>query len=310
MKLQAELLILFRQSSQANLLRSFFNQSQSKFLRIEGLCGSAKALFPAACFPFFTQPQVFILPDKESAAFFYGDMEQLLEEEDMSFSERKTVFFPALSDCKNSKKSSFDVLLRTKAVQRIYEGSVMLLITYPEAVSEKIVERKSIENETVTISKDEKLTQDFLIEFLSENNFEYSDFVFQPGQYSIRGGIIDVFSYANDFPYRIEFTTDSIASLRTFDPETQLSKSILSNIVITPDLRAKETVFSRISFFEPLPDNSVLWLDDTLACLETIKHLFKNNTVAQRIDESEFKHSLSHFRIIEFGVGNGQSYLS
>ena len=302
MKPQEELLNLFRHSSQANLLREFLSQFQDKRLRIEGLCGSAKALFPTACLPFFTQPQVFILPDKESAAYFYGDMEQLLEEEDVSFSERKTVFFPALSDCKNSKKSSFDVLLRTKAVQRIYEGTEILLITYPEAVSEKIVERKSIETETVTISKDEKLTQDFLIEFLSENNFEYSDFVFQPGQYSIRGGIIDVFSYANDFPYRIEFSTDSIASLRTFDPETQLSKSILNSIVLTPDLRAKETVFSRISFFESLPDNTVLWLDDTLARMETIKHLSENNTETQRIDEAEFKRSLAHFRTIEFGL--------
>ena len=302
MKRTATLLDLFRQSPQANSLKGFLEQPQQKHLRIEGLCGSAKALFPTACLPFFTQPQVFILPDKESAAFFYGDMEQLLGEEDVSFSERKTVFLPALSDCKTAlKKNSFDVLLRTKAVQRIYEGSVMLLVTYPEAVSEKIVERKSIESETFTISKEEKLTQDFLIEFLSDNDFEYSDFVFQPGQYSIRGGIMDVFSYANDFPYRIEFSTDRIASLRSFDPETQLSKSLLESIVITPDLRAKETVFQRVGFFESLPSNTVLWIDDVLACAEIINHLFKNNTDTERIEESAFKRSLTDLATVEFG---------
>ena len=306
MKSSTELLNLFQQSSGANLLKEFLAQSPYGHIRIEGLCGSAKAVFPTACLPFFTQPHVFILPNKESATFFYGDMEKLLEEEDVSFSERKTVFFPALCDCKTPrKKNNFDVLLRTKAVQRIYEGSLVLLITYPEAISEKIVERKSIESETFTVSKGEKLTQDFLMEFLSENDFEYSDFVFQPGQYAIRGGLIDIFSYANDFPYRIEFSTDSIASLRTFDPETQLSKSILNSIVLTPDLRAKETVFSRVGFFESLPENTVLWLDDTLACSETIKHLFENNTETKRIDESVFKRSLVDFRTIEFGHKSG-----
>ena len=306
MKLPTELLELFRQSFQTDLLKEFLVQSRCKHIRIEGLCGSAKAVFPTACLPFFTQPHVFILPDKESAAFFYGDMEQLLEEEDISFSERKTVFFPALCDCKTAhKKNSFDVLLRTKAVQRIYEGSLMLLVTYPEAISEKIVERRSIETETFTISKEEKLTQDFLMEFLSENDFEYSDFVFQPGQYAIRGGIIDVFSYANDFPYRIEFSTDSIASLRTFDPETQLSKSILNSIVLTPDLRAKETVFSRVGFFESLSKNSVLWLDDVLACSEIIKQLSENNAETERIDEKIFKRSLVDFSTIEFGLKSG-----
>ncbi|MCL2131515.1 MAG: transcription-repair coupling factor [Lentimicrobiaceae bacterium] len=306
MQFSTELLELFRQSSGANLVKEFLVQPQHKHFRIEGLCGSAKASFSAACVPFFTQQQVFILPDKESAAFFYGDMEQLLSEEEVSFSERKTMFFPALCDCQTAhKKNSFDVLLRTKAVQRIYENSLMLLVTYPEAISEKIVERKTIETETFTISKGEKLTQDFLMEFLSENDFEYSDFVFQPGQYAIRGGIIDVFSYANDFPYRIEFSTDSIDSLRTFDPETQLSKSILNSIVITPDLRAKETVFSRVGFFESLPKNTVLWLDDVLACSETIKQLFENNTETQRIDEQTFKRSLVDFHTIEFGYKSG-----
>jgi len=132
MKTSAALLERFQQSAHAVSLGNFLSQAQYKHLRIEGLCGSAKALFPTACLPFFTQPQVFILPDKESAAFFYSDMEQLLGEEDVSFAERKTIFFPALSDCKAAqKKNSFDVLLRTKAVQRIYEGSVMLLVTYP-----------------------------------------------------------------------------------------------------------------------------------------------------------------------------------
>lgn len=306
MKTPADLLNLFKQSPRVISLKELLLQTHSKHIRLEGLCGSAKAVLPAACLPFFSQPHVFILPDKESAAFFYGDMEQLLGEEDASFSERNTIFFPALTDCNTSgKKNSFDVLLRTKAVQRIYEETPMLLVTYPEAVSEKIVERKNIETATFTISKEEKLTQDFLMDFLSENDFEYSEFTFQPGQYSIRGGIIDVFSFANDFPYRIEFSTDRIASLRTFDPETQLSKSIMDKIVITPDLRAKETVFSRVSFFDSLSANSVLWFDDVLFCMERIDYLFKNNNESERIEESAFKRSLVDFRTIEFGHKSG-----
>ena len=232
-------------------------------VNISNLSGSSRPLFAAACALLTEQLHVFVLPDKESAAFFYGDLEQIFQEEDTDFSQKQAVFFPEFSSLQEEKKSNnFDTLLRTKTLQRIKENERLLVVTYPEAVMQKVIMKETIENQTFIIHKGEKLSTDFILEFLSDNNFEYSDFVFQPGQFSIRGGIVDVFSYANEYPYRIEFYEDTVSSLRTFEIDTQLSKSILEKIIITPDLQSKESNVLKINLFDILPTDTVLWFED------------------------------------------------
>ena len=242
-------------------------------IKINGLNGSSRSLFAAACASETEQLHVFILPDKEMAAFFYGDLEQIFNEENTDFSQKKAVFFPELNASQQEEKKSnnFDALLRTKTLQRIKEKECLLVVTYPEAVMQKVILKETIDKQTFTIHKGEKLSTDFILEFLSDNNFEYSDFVFQPGQFSIRGGIVDVFSYANEHPYRIEFYEDTVASLRTFEIDTQLSKSILEKIIITPDLHAKVINNLKVNLFDILPVNSVLWFEDIGWCVDNIQ---------------------------------------
>jgi len=240
---------------------------------MSGLSGSSRPLFAAACTSFTEQLHIFVLPDKESAAFFYGDLEQILQEEDTDFSQKQAVFFPE-SSREKEKANHFDTLLRTKTLQRIKEHERLLVVTYPEAVMQKVIMQSTIEKQTFTIHRGEKLSTDFILEFLSDNNFEYSDFVFQPGQFSIRGGIVDVFSFANEHPYRIEFYEDTVSSLRTFEVDTQLSKSILDKIIITPDIQLQDSNTSKVNLFDILPADAVLWFEDLAGNIDTIQNVF------------------------------------
>ena len=282
-------------------------------INVNNLYGSSRPLFAAACAVQTEQLHVFVLPDKESAAFFFGDLEQILQEENTDFERKQAVFFPEFSSSKEEKKSnSFDALLRTKTLQRIKENQRLLLVTYPEAVMQKVIQKETIEKQTVEIHKGEKLSTDFILEFLSENNFEYSDFVFQPGQFSMRGGIVDVFSFANELPYRIEFHKDTVASLRTFEIETQLSKSILEKIVITPEIQSKDINILKVNLFDTLPVNAVLWFEDLgwtvdsiqkkYGLLQEITSQVHNNENNSYITEKQFKESILPFRSVEFGT--------
>ncbi|MDR0606031.1 MAG: transcription-repair coupling factor [Bacteroidales bacterium] len=301
--------------SQTQKIQTFAKQLSTTVRRtkIDGLNGSSRSLFGAACASLTQQLHLFILSDKEAAAFFYSDLEQIFQEEDVDFSQRQSVFFPELNLSAQETKAAdnFDVLLRTKTIQRIEQNERLLVVTYPEAVMQKVIPKETINQDTCTISRGEKLSMDFILEYLYENNFEYTDFVFQPGQFSVRGGIIDVFSYANEYPYRIEFFGDVIASLRTFEIDTQLSKSTLGKIIIIPDLQSKGRNISKTNLFDVLPANTVLWFDDIAWSVENVQK--KYHTICETltdkslihdlyIDDKQFKDAILHFHTVEFGT--------
>jgi transcription-repair coupling factor (superfamily II helicase) len=281
--------------------------------KINGLHGSSRSLFAAACASLTKQLHVFVLSDKESASFFYSDLEQIFQETDSDFSQRKSVFFPAANLFATETKTSnnFDILLRTKTLQRIEQNERLLIVTFPEALIQKVISKKTIDEDTYTMSRGEKRTLDTVLEYLYENNFEYTDFVFQPGQFSVRGGIVDVFSYANEYPYRIEFFGDTIASLRTFEIDTQLSRTALEKMTIIPDFHSKESRVSKINLFDALPDNTVLWFEDIAWNIETIRKQYDSiyDTLNDKtlihdlcIDDKLFKESILHFHTVEFGT--------
>ncbi|MDR1458841.1 MAG: hypothetical protein LBI60_01310, partial [Bacteroidales bacterium] len=282
-------------------------------LKVGGLNGSSRSLFAAACASLTNQPHIFVLSDKEAAAFFYGDLEQIFQEENADFSQRQSMFFPESSSLLQETKSAnnFDVLLRTKMLQRIKQNERLLVVTYPEALIQKIVKQETVDEDTYTISQKENLSQDALLEYLSMNNFEYTDFVFQPGQFSLRGGIVDVFSYANEYPYRIEFSGDTVASLRTFEIDTQVSRTILKKITIIPDFQSKENNTSKINLFDTLPPNTILWFEDmawNMECIQkkyaSISEALEDKTLIRDlyIDDKQFKRSVLQFSTVEFGT--------
>ncbi len=241
-------------------------------IQIKGLVGSLDAVIASAFFlqnP--KQTHLFVLSDREEAAYFINDLQNLVGEENvLSFpmSYKRAYVY---EDVDNA-----NVLMRAEVLNKLnnaVEG--LLLVSYPEALSEKVINKRSLSKNTFTITVNEKLDTSFLGEVLASYDFEKTDFVYEAGQYSIRGGIVDVFSYANDLPYRIDLFGDEVESIRTFDPESQLSIESVSRINIIPDVQNRLTLESREPFLNFLPTDARLWFKDVELTLEIIEKCFE-----------------------------------
>ena len=240
-------------------------QEQSQWFWLNGLAGSSLAVISAATIRGLKGTHLFILNEKEQAAYFFNDLESLFDEKESSFQRKKTLFFPT------SYKKSYDLgstdntsaMERAQAVGKLASTvSTKVLVTYPEALAEKLVTRSFLTKNSMKIKQDDELDMDDLIDFLDEQHFERVDFVIGPGQYAVRGGIMDVFSYSNDFPYRIEFLGDLIASLRSFNPEDQLSVDRLNRATIVPDLNDRRIEHKRENLQSLLPDDAMIWVEN------------------------------------------------
>ncbi len=256
-------------------------------LWVKGLAGSSIAALSAAVTSKLKGTHLFILNEKEQAAYFFNDLESLFDEKEGSFQRKKVLFFPT------SYTKSYDLahtdntnaLERSQAVGKLSsQVSTKIIITYPEALAEKLVTRSFLSKSTFRIKLDDELDMDELIDFLDEQHFEREDFVIGPGQYAVRGGILDVFSYSNDFPYRIEFLGDNVASLRSFDPENQLSVDKLSRVAIIPDLNDRRIEHKRENLQALLPDDAVIWVEDTTFSRDRIDEEYKK---AVKVIESQ-----------------------
>lgn len=241
-------------------------------IQIKGLVGSLDAVIASAIF--LQNPKkthLFVLSDREEAAYFINDLQNLVGEEHvLSFpmSYKRAYVYEEVDNA--------NVLMRAEVLNKLnnaVEG--LLLVSYPEALSEKVINKRSLSKNTFTITVNEKLDTNFLGEVLASYDFEKTDFVYEAGQYSIRGGIVDVFSYANDLPYRIDLFGDEVESIRTFDPESQLSIESVSRINIIPDVQNRLTLESREPFLNFLPTDARLWFKDVELTLEIIEKCFE-----------------------------------
>ena len=222
---------------------------------LSGMSGSQPALIAAALHETMPSRMVIVLPDREDAAYFLNDLENIL-------GERSALFFPGSL----KKPYSFpqldrnNVLLRAEVLTHLGKNNKPRpVVTYAEAFHEKVVTRKTLEANTVEARVGESLSVDFIIEFLNENDFERTDFVMEAGQFAVRGGIVDVFSFANELPYRMEFDGNKIESIRVFDPVTQLSEKNMNHITIIPNVQGKMVKEDRQSFAEFLPKDTIIW---------------------------------------------------
>ena len=160
------------------------------------------------------------------------DLTQILGEE-------KVLFFPSSfrRAIKYGQKDAANEILRTEVLSRLQKGEEGLcIVTYPDALAEKVVSRKELGEKTLKLHQGEQVDTNFITEVLRSYGFEYVDYVYEPGQYAVRGSIIDVFSFSSEFPYRIDFFGDEVDSIRTFEVDTQLSKNKKESVVIVPDL--------------------------------------------------------------------------
>lgn len=260
--------------------RLSFAQPQKIFL--SGLNGSASQFVTSAAFlhPSCSQlNHLIVLNDAEEAAYFHNTLENLTDALDI-------FYFP--SSFKTRKNYSLlnasHVMLRTEALTKIAAGgNKKVVVTYPEALMEKVVIPDTLSSNIIFIKSGDSLDVEKLLLQLADYGFERTDFVYEPGQFAIRGGILDIYSYGNEKPYRIELFGNDVDSIRIVDPETQLSERKLLQVSIIPNLDTQFTSEERISLFKFLPENTVIWLQDFALCDEHIKEGI--NDVKEWIDD-------------------------
>ena len=282
---------------------------------VKGFAGSQEALFAAALANSTSKPFVVVLPEKEDAAYFLNDLERLLD-------EQKVLFFPA------SYKKPYDPhsadpnskLLRAEVLSRLNQTkNPVIVVTHPEALFEKVVTHGNLKKNTFKIQKGDRLNIEFLNELLNDYEFDRVDFVSEPGQFAIRGGILDIFSFSDEWPYRLEFFGDEVDSVRSFDPENQLSLKTLEFVQIVPDVQGKILRESRESFLDFIPKETIVWIRQSLLVTEKIEKEFiranelwdKSSQNSVQLPPSELYNSgneilnkLNHFSVIETGNGN------
>ena len=267
-----------------------------------GLIGSSRSFVCAAVYKKTPQVHLAILPDRESAAYFLNDLEQVFDESSSESEKKRILFFPSSfkKGLLSGTKDNQGLLLRTEVLNRLNsrQGN-FFIVTYPEALAEKVVNRKYLEKNTLRLSAGERVNMDFILDLLVEYDFERADFVLEPGQFALRGGLIDVYSFSSDHPYRIQFSYDSIASIRTFDPSAQLSLDKKESITIVPDVRVnpdKKTGYEPLLNF--LPEKSVLWFEDTEFCADQLDKFTGSDLLMK---SGEFLPLLLEFSSVEFG---------
>jgi len=283
----------YRNSEAVGAIRNLCTPEKGLRLHLKGVTGSSVPVIASAAFSNTGPLHLIVLPEKEEAAYFFNDLENLLSEQEMPFHRKKVLFFPTTyrRPYEIEKTDNTNVLSRTEVMKRIgSRDGGSLVVTYPEALAEKVVSKAFLKKNTLKLTLGEMLSTDFVIDLLMEYNFERVDFVAEPGQFSVRGGIIDVFSFTNDRPYRIEFFGDNVESLRTFEPASQLSVDRLDHITITPNIQDRFLKEKRESFLNYIPRSSVLWLSDFALAIDKIDKEYEKAEKAYEGLSTELKH--------------------
>ena len=239
-------------------------------LLVEGLTGSGISLRFANIFKKINKNLLFIFENKEKAAYFLNDFETVLGDRDI-------LYFPSSS--KNTNKFDFkddaNILLRTQVLSKINNSSKkFIVVSYPEGVFEKVISESTLRKTIKTIKKGDLISIDYINTLLFKFNFEKVDFVSQPGEFSIRGGIIDVFSFADNHPYRIEFNDDSIESLRSFSIGNQLSIQILQEIKLMPNSTKEFNLSKRKNIIELFEKEGILLFENIDELINISEKLF------------------------------------
>ena len=305
-----ELLKLYAAHPQVTALDTLLKNDTSRNIFLKGLNGSGPAMTIASLFTKGRGSYVCVLNDQEEAGYFYHDLMQLT-------ASNEVYFFPSAyrRAIKYGHVDPANEILRTEVLSRLQDPDAsFVIVTYPDALAERVVAREVLKENTLKISVGEKLDNMFVSDVLDEYGFEQVDYVYEPGQYALRGSILDVFSFSYEFPYRIDFFGDEVETIRTFDVETQLSKEKLDSIYIVPEMskNAKDST----SLLGSLPRNTCIAARDLAWCKERIGSVWNDDPVVADeesfadIDQmrkklvrgEDFLREVLDFRRIHFGV--------
>ena len=271
-----------------------FSQPQKIFLK--NLPGSSSQFIIGAAFlhPSCSQfNHIVILNNAEEAAYFHNTLENLSNAFDL---------FYFLSSFKNKKNyrllNSSHVMLRTESLTKVAAGgNKKILVTYPEALFEKVVLPKTLSDNIISIKQADIIDVDHILSKFVDYGFERTDFVYEPGQFAIRGGILDIYSFGNEKPYRIELFGNEVDSIRIFDPQTQLSERKLLQVSIIPNVDTQFTSGEKVSLLEFLPNNTAIWMNDW----QFVKEKLELEKVLGQIEKLEKEQQTLHDAMAEPG---------
>ena len=316
--IKSDIQAYYEQTLQLQNLRKSIAQTEDKSheakpkIHLKGLKGSSLSLVISSVFKTSKKPFLIVFEDKEEAAYYLNDLEELINKNDV-------LFYPGSHrrPYQIEETNNANVLLRAEVLNRINSRKKpAVIVSYTEALFEKVVTKKELDKNTLKIEVGSALSTDFVNEILFEYKFKRVDFVTEPGDFSLRGGLIDVFSFSHDEPYRIEFFGNEVDSIRTFDVETQLSNDKVKKISIIPNVANKAISEQRESFLKYIASDTVIFLKNTRFLTERIGLLFSkaeeefkklDATVTQLSPESLFcnpqliKNQLNESSVIECG---------
>lgn len=307
-----DLIKKIRKSEPYTSIKKVCEADDSEKINVIGFGGSWKHLVVGDIFPSLGKSIVILCADRQSSLYAYGDMCSILGEE-------AVLYYPASyrRAYQMEEIDNANVLLRGEVLSHITSSaSHKCIVTYADAIFEKVLPQKTISSRSFSIKKGDKIDVGELIDRMEEAGFERRDFVFSSGEYSVRGGIIDIFSYTNDEPYRVELFGDEVESIRTFDIESQLSVSVCDSMTILSNVEEKRTSDTRIPFLDFLPASSIVIADNISSVAGVITRMWdkatdaykevENATIRQMrpgdlfIDEDTFRCSLSSHKVIEW----------
>ncbi|SDU23799.1 transcription-repair coupling factor [Polaribacter sp. Hel1_33_78] len=309
----------YQNSTNVSQIITALQQDQNHF-QITNLVGSSLSFVISESFKKTDKPYLLIFNDKEEAAYYLNDLEQLL-------GDKNVLFYPGSyrRPYQIEETDNANVLLRSEVLNRINSRKKpAVIVTYPAALFEKVVTKKELEKNTLKVAVGESLSLDFVNEVLFEYKFKRVDFVTEPGDFSVRGGIIDVFSFSNDEPYRIEFFGDEIDSIRTFDVETQLSKEKMKKVSIMPNVENKTFEENRESFLKYISSKTVVFIKNIDLLVGNLDKFFQKSEEAFKDVSKEIKHTkpselfcdgnfiknqLQDFTLVNFGRSTAKDQL-
>jgi transcription-repair coupling factor (superfamily II helicase) len=290
----------------AELVKTLRNGPPGGKFHLQGFIGSHKSIFTANIFLRQKKNIAVLLNDREEAAYFYDDLNNL-------GLDGSNLFFP--SSYKRSiqygQPDPENMVQRTETLNKITSPvSQFIIVTWPEALVEKVINIKNLEKNTLQVSVGDNISINFINEFLNEYGFERVEFVYEPGQYSVRGSIVDVFSFSNEDPYRLDFFGDEIESIRSFNIDDQISKEKFTAITIIPDIQNKNIEGPRVSLMEFLPQNTIYFGNNLNLFFSRVSDIFRQTKgsrseedVEQKIITGEsLREQIKGLTVCEFGM--------
>ncbi|MEG2156348.1 MAG: transcription-repair coupling factor [Bacteroidaceae bacterium] len=272
-----ELHRLYAKHPQVVALQCLLKDNSIRTIFVDGLRASASPML-FACLQ-TQEPKVFMLGDEEEAGYFYHDLVQ-------TCGEASVLFFPSSyrRQIKYAQRDAANEILRVEALRRLHEDSKgLMLVTYPAAMAEKVVSQQCMSDQMMHLKVGELYDLPHLEHELKKIGFRRTDYVYEPGEYAVRGSILDVFSFSSEYPFRIDFFGDEVDTIRSFEVENQLSRSKHDAVTIVPEMEQIET--ERVSFFHFLPEQTLFVARDIAFVTDSIEHIYKDGFSKQAVYE-------------------------